>query len=126
MAAKLTKVFIANFAYELVKNEPSIKNYGDIDGPAALAKKWTPKAEKVVYRAVGDFLQKDKFFRIAGDKPMPSVTPQSFSSVVKLLVTAKGAPAKEADVIRRLQSNVLVKWAMGQAYGREIARSIKT
>ncbi|MEO9683149.1 MAG: hypothetical protein ABJF86_08330 [Tateyamaria sp.] len=126
MAAKLTKTFIANFAYELVKNDSSIKNYSGIDSPAALAKKWTPKAEKVVYRAVGDFLQKDDFFRIIGDKPMPSVTPQSFSSVVKMLVTAKGAPAKEAEVLKRLQSNVLLKWAMGKTYGREIANSIKT
>ncbi|QYK43184.1 MAG: hypothetical protein KF887_08855 [Paracoccaceae bacterium] len=112
---------MVNFAFELVKNEPTAKQFTNLKEPRQLAKIWNRRIDPLIYEAVGQFLEADKFFQVVGDKPMPKVTPQGFGDVIKMLINAKTKkPAKEADVLKRLEDNALLKFAMRKGYGSTI------
>ncbi len=84
------------------------------------------EVQQVVVAAVKEFVHKDIFFRVIGDKPMPSATPPGLSELGKWLwnyvKTKTGKKAGPWDILERMRANAVLKQGVRQGLAPEFIR----
>ena len=84
------------------------------------------EVQQVVVAAVKEFVHKDIFFRVIGDKPMPSVTPPGLSELGEWLwryvKTKTGKKAGPWDILERMRANAVLKQGVRQGLAPEFIR----
>jgi hypothetical protein len=84
------------------------------------------QVQAVVVAAVKEFIHKDIFFRVIGDKPMPYVTPPDLSELGKWLwnyvKTKTGKKPGAWDILERMRANAILKQGVRHAFMPEFLR----
>lgn len=78
------------------------------------------QVQGVVVAAVKEFVHKDIFFRVIGDKPMPYVTPPGLSDLGNWLSnyvkTKAGKKPGPWGILERIRANPILKQGVRQAF----------